>query len=83
MTPARDDEESLPRSIGSSWGGLEIAAVGLLSAGGLLFPVVGPLVGVALVWVSKAWTTGQKLVGSAVALFPLFAVVLTVLARPA
>lgn len=77
MTAGHDDD--MPRSIGSSWGGLEILAVGTLVAGGLLLPVVGPVGGVVLVWVSKRWTTVQKLVGSALALLPLFLVVLAVL----
>jgi uncharacterized membrane protein len=44
--------------------GLDILALVLLLIGGLVLPVVGWFVGVALLWVSSAWTTGEKLIGT-------------------
>lgn len=69
-------EPPVPVSPGSDrrWGGLEITAVVLLSAGAFFLPVVGPLVGLVLVYVSDRWTGGQKAVGTAIALSPLLLV---------
>jgi hypothetical protein len=46
----------------------EIAALILLPIGGIVVPVVGWFVGAALLWVSDAWSTKDKLVGTL--LFP-------------
>jgi uncharacterized membrane protein len=45
---------------------LEIAALILLPIGGVVLPVLGWLVGVALLWISDAWTTRDKLIGTLV-----------------
>ena len=45
---------------------LETAALVLLLAGGLLLPVVGWLAGVALAWMSRIWSTRDKLVATLV-----------------
>jgi hypothetical protein len=45
---------------------LEIAALILLPIGGIVLPVVGWLVGVALLWISDAWKTRDKLIGTLV-----------------
>jgi hypothetical protein len=42
----------------------EVAALILLPIGGVVLPVVGWFVGVVLLWVSDAWTTRDKLVGT-------------------
>lgn len=59
-----------------TWGGLEITAVVLLSAGSFVLPVVGPLVGLVLVLVSDRWTGGQKAVGTVIAISPFLLLVL-------
>jgi uncharacterized membrane protein len=46
--------------------GLDIAALVLLLVGGVVLPVIGWIVGVALLWVSSTWTVGQKLLGTLV-----------------
>jgi hypothetical protein len=46
----------------------EIAAVILLPIGGVLLPVIGWFIGLVLLWVSDAWNTRDKLVGTL--LFP-------------
>jgi hypothetical protein len=43
---------------------LEWIAVILLLIGGIVFPIVGWIVGVVLLWISKIWTTRDKLVGT-------------------
>ena len=53
------------------WGGLEIAAVALLSVGTFALPVVGPIVGLALLWNSQRWTSREKVIGTALASLPL------------
>jgi hypothetical protein len=46
--------------------GLDIAALVLLLAGGVVVPLVGWLVGVVLLWVSTTWNTRDKLIGTLV-----------------
>lgn len=43
---------------------LDIAALILLLVGGVVFPVIGWLIGVVLLWISDSWTTNEKLVGT-------------------
>jgi hypothetical protein len=47
-------------------GWTEILALILLPIGGVVLPVLGWFVGVVLLWVSDAWTTREKLVGTLV-----------------
>jgi hypothetical protein len=54
----------------SPWGPIEIIAVLLLSLGSFVLPVVGPVIGVVLVWVSTRWTRPQKVIGSALGVLP-------------
>ncbi len=42
----------------------DIAAVILLPVGGIVFPVVGWVVGVVFLWMSTVWTTREKLIGT-------------------
>ena len=46
----------------------EIVALILLPIGGILLPIIGWVVGAALLWASEAWSTKDKLVGTL--LFP-------------
>jgi hypothetical protein len=47
-------------------GAVEILALIALLVGGLILPFLGWFVGVVLLWVSQAWTTNEKLVGTLV-----------------
>jgi hypothetical protein len=47
-------------------GFLEVAALILLLVGGLVLPVIGWLIGVALLWASNVWKTRDKLIGTLV-----------------
>jgi uncharacterized membrane protein len=53
--------------------GLEIAAVILISAGSFLIPVLGWIVGVVLLWVSRRFTRADKLIGTLVPPLGFFA----------
>ena len=53
------------------WGGLEIAAVALLSVGTFALPGVGPIVGLVLLWNSQRWTAREKGIATALASLPL------------
>ena len=55
---------------GSPWGGLEAAAVALLTAGTVLLPLVGPLAGVVLACLSPRWTRREKVVATVWTLLP-------------
>jgi len=48
----------------SSVGKREDAAVILLAGAGILLPLIGWLAGVLLLWSSRAWTRGEKLLGT-------------------
>jgi hypothetical protein len=48
------------------WGGTEIAAILLLTVGGIFLPIIGPLLGLIFVWASTQWTSRQKLIGTAI-----------------
>ncbi|HEY7283059.1 MAG TPA: hypothetical protein VID47_15840 [Actinomycetota bacterium] len=45
-------------------GGLEVWALILIPIGGLVVPVIGWIVGVALLWASRVWTTREKWIGT-------------------
>ena len=59
------------------WGGLEIAAVLLLSVGSFVVPVIAPAAGLLCAWLSEQWTRREKWVAtgicSLVLLVPLVA----------
>jgi hypothetical protein len=76
MVEEDEDAQAARRFAGSSWTGMEIAAVGFLAAGGLLFPVIGPVLALFLVWLSSRWRTREKVLASVIAAFPLLLVVL-------
>jgi hypothetical protein len=61
---ARERFGVAPRKVG--W--KEVGALVLLPIGGVLIPVLGWVVGIVLLWVSDAWSTRDKLVGTL--LFP-------------
>jgi hypothetical protein len=54
------------RPAGAGW--KEVGALVLLPIGGVLLPVFGWLIGVVLLWLSDAWRTREKLLGTL--LFP-------------
>lgn len=49
---------------GPRWGTMELAAILFLTVGAVFLPVVGPLIGIVLVWMSAVWTTRQKLIAT-------------------
>jgi hypothetical protein len=62
----RSDVPAPPATVPTKAGALEIGALVMLLAGGLIFPVVGWLIGVALLWASNAWNVRDKLIGTLV-----------------
>ena len=54
------------RSRGAGW--KEVGALILVPIGGVILPVLGWFVGIALLWISDAWNTREKLLGTL--LFP-------------
>jgi hypothetical protein len=60
---AADSTERLGvRPVRVGW--MEVAAVVLLPIGGIVLPFLGWVVGVILLWVSKAWDLRDKLIGT-------------------
>lgn len=60
-----------PAAPGGAWSALEVTGVALLGLGGLLLPLVLPLVGLLLVLLSPAWTRRDKAVGALLTALPL------------
>ena len=79
--PPRFQMPQLPPP-GSARGALEIVAVIFLLAGAFIIPVIGWVVGVVLLWVSKAWTTREKWLGTLVLPGGLGAAALLAFASP-
>jgi hypothetical protein len=66
-------------AVGSRWGAVEILAILFLTAGAVLLPFVGPLVGLVFAWGSSRWTTRQKVIASVMVLVLLVASILLLL----
>ncbi len=60
----RPDEHLQPPQPRPGW--LEVAALVLLPIGGIIVPVLGWFVGVALLWTSQRWSVRDKLLGTLV-----------------
>jgi hypothetical protein len=52
-------------------GPLEWVTIGALLIGGVVLPIIGWVVGVVLLWVSRAWTVREKVIGTLVVPFGL------------
>jgi uncharacterized membrane protein len=66
---AEAGERPVPtRARGSGW---DVVALILLLIGGVIFPVVGWIIGVVILWASATWTTREKLIGTLVVPFGL------------
>lgn len=61
------------------WGLIEVGAILFLTLGAYFLPVVGPIIGLVLVWLSSEWTTRQKTVASVIALVLLVLPILLLL----
>jgi uncharacterized membrane protein len=59
---------SMPGSVAgrTGWGGTAIVAILRLTLGAIFLPIIGPLLGLIFVWASTQWTTGQKLIATAI-----------------
>ena len=64
--PAPQAPGAAPARPATGRGAQEIAAVVLLLIGAFIVPFVGWVAGVVLLWTSKAWTRGQKILGTLV-----------------
>jgi hypothetical protein len=53
-----------------AWGPVEVIAVGALTLGAFVLPFVGPVVGLAMAWVSARWSRREKLVATLLCLAP-------------
>jgi hypothetical protein len=53
--------EAVPRPGPTGW---DKAVIAILLVGGLIFPVLGWLIGVAMLWVSSAWRVKDKVIGT-------------------
>ena len=53
-----------PAATTRGWGAVEVAAILLLTVGAIALPLIGPAMGLVLVWLSTKWTTRDKLVAT-------------------
>jgi hypothetical protein len=53
------------------WGPLEIIAVLALTLGTFVVPIIGPIVGLVLVWASTRWTHREKKVATLLTVLPV------------
>ena len=70
IVAAAQPERSTPLPA-SHWGALEVIAVLALTVGTFVLPVVGPLVGIVLVWGSARWTRHEKWIATALTALPV------------
>jgi uncharacterized membrane protein len=63
----------------SQWGLVEVGAILLLTVGAIFLPIVGPMIGLLLVWISTEWTTPQKWIATGIVLILLLVPVLLLL----
>jgi len=59
-----------PSRPASPWGALEVIAVLALTVGTFVLPVIGPLVGIVLVWTSTRWTRREKGIATVLTALP-------------
>lgn len=55
----------------SPWGAAEIIAVLALTLGTFVVPIIGPIVGIILVWGSTRWTRREKTVATILTVLPV------------
>jgi hypothetical protein len=68
--------QAAPAPAPTPWGPLELVAVLGLTAGPVLLPLVGPLIGLVCAWISTRWTRREKIIATAwTALAPVLVVV--------
>lgn len=63
-----------PSVAASPWGPVEVIAIVGLTLGAFLLPLLGPVVGLVMSWVSQRWTRRDKIVGTLLYLAPLLLV---------
>ena len=63
----------------AGWGLVDVGALLFLTVGAIFLPIVGPMVGLALVWLSAEWTTRQKWIATFIVVILLFFPVLLLL----
>lgn len=73
VVPRDDPPDPGPPSL---WGVVEIIAVLGLTVGTFVVPLVGPLVGIVLVWMSAQWTRREKVVATVLSILPVLILVL-------
>jgi hypothetical protein len=67
--PAVADVRAVP-SAPTGWGPTEWVAVGLLTVGAMVLPVIGPIAGAVLAWTSRVWSRGVKILVTVLAVVP-------------
>ncbi|MEP6760533.1 MAG: hypothetical protein ABJA93_04125 [Sporichthyaceae bacterium] len=60
-----------PQVPASPWGAVEIVAVLALTLGTFVVPIIGPIVGIVLVWASTRWTHREKTVATILTVLPV------------
>jgi hypothetical protein len=72
-----------PPVAASPWGAVELIAVLGLTVGTFVLPVIGPLVGIVLVWMSTRWTGREKTIATVLTFLPVLVLSLGLVATVA
>lgn len=79
-TPAAEGHDA---AVEGEQGWFPVIAALLLALGGIVIPVIGWIAGLAMVWFSRSWRTGEKLVATLAAPAAALVIVVTVLVAQA
>jgi hypothetical protein len=63
----------------AGWGPVEVGAILFLTVGAIFLPIVGPMIGLMLVWLSAEWSPRQKWIATLIVVILLFFPVLLLL----
>ena len=72
-----------PPAADSPWGPVEIVAVLGLTVGTFVLPIIGPLVGIVLVWMSTRWSGREKTIATVLTFLPVLVLSLGLVATVA
>jgi uncharacterized membrane protein len=72
-----------PPVAASPWGALEIIAVLALTVGTFVVPIVGPIIGIVLVWMSTRWSGREKTIATVLTFLPVLVLSLGLVATVA
>ena len=71
VEPPELEPPALALPVEPSYTAAELVALALLSLGALVAPIVGPVIGLVLLWRSRGWRRSEKGVATALVMLPV------------